>query len=118
MLIAGAVSLLILSFLSLTQGLADISVKTVVQALAAPQELAEHHMIRSVRLPRTVIGLLAGAALAVSGVLMQTVTRNPLASETTLGVNAGAYLAVVAGMIFWPGLQHMYALPLAVIGGL
>ena len=58
-----------------------------------------------VRLPRTVMGLLAGAALAVSGVLMQTVTRNPLASETTLGVNAGAYLAVVAGMIFWPGLR-------------
>ena len=55
--------------------------------------------------------------LAVSGVLMQTVTRNPLASETTLGVNAGAYLAVVAGMIFWPGLLHQYALPLAVAGG-
>lgn len=117
MLVAGVVSLLLLTFLSLTQGLADISVKSVVQALTAPQDLAEHHMIRSVRLPRTVIGLLAGAALAVSGVLMQTVTRNPLASETTLGVNAGAYLAVVAGMIFWPGLQHMYALPLAVIGG-
>ncbi|MCM3781361.1 Fe(3+)-hydroxamate ABC transporter permease FhuB [Neobacillus mesonae] len=117
MLAAGLISLLVLTFLSLTQGLADISVKTVMQALLSPQDIAEHHMIRSVRLPRTVIGLLAGAALAVSGVLMQTVTRNPLASETTLGVNAGAYLAVVAGMIFWPGLQNQYALPLAVLGG-
>ncbi|GIO98962.1 Fe3+-hydroxamate ABC transporter permease FhuB [Paenibacillus lautus] len=110
-------ALLFLTFISLTQGLADISVKTVVQALVSPQDIADHHLIRSVRLPRTVMGLLSGAALAVSGVLMQTVTRNPLASETTLGVNAGAYLAVVAGMIFWPGLLHQYALPLAVAGG-
>ncbi|GAB6928183.1 Fe(3+)-hydroxamate ABC transporter permease FhuB [Paenibacillus sp. JCM 10914] len=117
MLVGGVVALLVLSFISLTQGLADISVKTVVQALVSPQDIADHHLIRSVRLPRTVMGLLAGAALAVSGVLMQTVTRNPLASETTLGVNAGAYLAVVAGMIFWPGLLHQYALPLAVVGG-
>lgn len=117
MLVGGLVALLFLTFISLTQGLADISVDTVVQALVSPQDIADHHLIRSVRLPRTVMGLLAGAALAVSGVLMQTVTRNPLASETTLGVNAGAYLAVVAGMIFWPGLLHQYALPLAVAGG-
>ncbi|MGG4340462.1 Fe(3+)-hydroxamate ABC transporter permease FhuB [Paenibacillus lautus] len=117
MLAGGLVALLFLTFISLTQGLADISVKTVVQALVSPQDIADHHLIRSVRLPRTVMGLLSGAALAVSGVLMQTVTRNPLASETTLGVNAGAYLAVVAGMIFWPGLLHQYALPLAVAGG-
>lgn len=117
MLVGGLVALLFLTFISLTQGLADISVNTVVQALVSPQDIADHHLIRSVRLPRTVMGLLAGAALAVSGVLMQTVTRNPLASETTLGVNAGAYLAVVAGMIFWPGLLHQYALPLAVAGG-
>ena len=104
MLVGGLVALLFLTFISLTQGLADISVNTVVQALVSPQDIADHHLIRGVRLPRTVMGLLAGAALAVSGVLMQTVTRNPLASGTTLGVNAGAYLAVVAGMIFWPGL--------------
>lgn len=117
MLAAGIVFLLVLTFISLTQGLANISVKTVIQALVSPQDIADHHLIRSIRLPRTVMGLLAGAALAVAGVLMQTVTRNPLASETTLGVNAGAYLAVVAGLIFWPGLLHQYALPLAVAGG-
>ncbi|MFS0727445.1 Fe(3+)-hydroxamate ABC transporter permease FhuB [Paenibacillus sp. 1P07SE] len=117
MALTGVGALLVLSFVSLTQGLADISVSSVLQAIFSPQDISEHHMIRSVRLPRTVIGLLAGAALAVAGVLMQTVTRNPLASETTLGVNAGAYLAVVAGMIFWPGLLNQYALPLAVAGG-
>lgn len=117
MLIGGIVTLLIIMFVSLTQGLANISLNTVVQSIFSPQDIADHHLIRSVRMPRTVMGLLSGAALAVSGALMQTVTRNPLASETTLGVNAGAYLAVVAGMIFWPAMHHQYALPLAVMGG-
>lgn len=48
------------------------------------------------RLPRTVIGLVVGAALAMSGSLMQALTRNPLADPGILGVNAGAAVAVVA----------------------
>lgn len=117
MLVAGLIALALLAFLSLTQGLADITVHTVIQSLIHPQDLPDHQMIRAVRLPRTVMGLLSGAALAISGALMQTVTRNPLASETTLGVNAGAYLAVVAGTIFWPALLHQFAFPFAVFGG-
>nr|WP_256760681.1 Fe(3+)-hydroxamate ABC transporter permease FhuB [Cohnella sp. WQ 127256] len=115
--LVGLGALLVLTFLSLTQGLADISVRTVIQAIINPQDIIDHNMIRGVRLPRTVMGLLAGAALAVAGALMQTVTRNPLASETTLGVNAGAYLAVVTGSIFMPKLLHQYSLPMAVAGG-
>lgn len=113
----GLLALFIITFLSLTQGLADISVRAVLQAIVAPQDIADHHMIRGVRLPRTVMGLLSGAALAVSGALMQTVTRNPLASETTLGVNAGAYFIVVVGTIFWPSILHQYPLPFAMAGG-
>ncbi|GIP31997.1 Fe(3+)-hydroxamate ABC transporter permease FhuB [Paenibacillus sp. J2TS4] len=117
MLAGGVAVLFITAFLSLTQGLADISVHSVIQALLSPQDISDHHMIRGVRLPRTVMGLLSGAALAVSGALMQTVTRNPLASETTLGVNAGAYFIVVLGTIFWPALLHQHPLPFAVLGG-
>ncbi|TFE26095.1 Fe(3+)-hydroxamate ABC transporter permease FhuB [Cohnella luojiensis] len=116
-MLGGLSALLILAFVSLTQGLADISVKSVVQALISPQDTIDHNMIRGVRLPRTIMGLLSGAALAVAGTLMQTVTRNPLASETTLGVNAGAYLAVAIGSIFMPAVLHQYSLPFAVIGG-
>jgi iron complex transport system permease protein len=47
------------------------------------------------RIPRLLAGLVAGAALAVSGALLQAVTRNPLAAPETLGVNAGAWLGVV-----------------------
>ncbi|URN18842.1 iron ABC transporter permease [Streptomyces sudanensis] len=57
------------------------------------------------RLPRTLAGLAAGAALAVAGCLLQSSVRNPLASPDTLGVTAGAYLAVAVGAItgFPPG---------------
>ncbi len=52
------------------------------------------------RIPRTVFGLLAGAALGVSGALMQSITRNPIADPSILGVNTGAALFVVIGIAF------------------
>ena len=57
------------------------------------------------RLPRTLLALLAGAALAVAGATMQGLTRNPLADPGLLGVNAGAALAVVIG-IAWFDMQQ------------
>lgn len=53
------------------------------------------------RIPRTVLILVAGAALGVAGALMQAVTRNPMTDPGILGVNAGASLAVVAGLAFF-----------------
>lgn len=57
----------------------------------------EQLVVRSERLPRTLIALTVGAGLAVAGVLMQALTRNPLASPGILGINAGALFLVVAG---------------------
>jgi iron complex transport system permease protein len=68
------------------------------------------------RLPRTVLAIMAGAALAVSGTTMQAVTRNPLAEPGILGVSSGASLAVVLGIVFG-GISSPYAyLLLAVVG--
>lgn len=53
------------------------------------------------RIPRTIFSLLCGAALGVSGALMQAVTRNPIADPSILGVNTGAALFVVAGLAFF-----------------
>lgn len=53
------------------------------------------------RLSRTVLGLLAGAALGLSGALLQALTRNPLADPGLLGINAGASAAVVTAMTFF-----------------
>lgn len=52
------------------------------------------------RLPRTIVVVLVGAALGVAGALMQALTRNPLADPGILGINAGASIAVVAGVAF------------------
>lgn len=67
-------------------------------------------MIWDLRMPRTVIGIIAGGALAVAGALLQTITRNPLAASDTLGINAGAYFIVVLGAILFPGcsISHLF----------
>ena len=53
------------------------------------------------RIPRTLFGLIAGAALGISGALMQSLTRNPIADPSILGINTGASLFVVCGMAFF-----------------
>ncbi len=58
----------------------------------------DHLIVRSLRVPRTVIGLVVGAALGLAGGVMQGVTRNPLADPGLLGIEAGAALAVVVGI--------------------
>lgn len=68
------------------------------------------------RVPRTVLALLAGAALALSGALMQAITRNPLADPGILGVNTGAALAVVIGIAFFGVSSALGYLGLALVG--
>ncbi|GAA0592597.1 iron chelate uptake ABC transporter family permease subunit [Kribbella sandramycini] len=58
-------------------------------------------IVRDVRLPRTLLGVLVGSALAVAGALMQALSRNPLAEPGLLGVNAGASLGVVIAMAYF-----------------
>ncbi|MCB2412239.1 iron ABC transporter permease [Demequina sp. TTPB684] len=60
---------------------------------------ASHQIVRDLRVDRTVIGIAAGAALAVAGALTQSLTRNPLADPGLLGLNAGAALAIVLGTV-------------------
>ena len=84
---------------SITLGAADISVSTVFAALFQFDESFDHLIIRTVRLPRVLAGATVGAALAVAGAIMQGLTRNPLASPSILGVNAGASFAVVLAVL-------------------
>ncbi|WP_231891246.1 iron ABC transporter permease [Paenibacillus swuensis] len=106
-----------LLFASLTQGEADITLQTVTDAIVAPTDDPDQVLIRGIRLPRAVMAMLAGAALAAAGVLLQTVTRNPLASAGTFGINAGAYFAVVAATVFMPAAISRMPLLMALIGG-
>ncbi|HBU83510.1 MAG TPA: iron ABC transporter permease [Paenibacillus sp.] len=114
----GLSALIVLFFVSLCYGEAAISFHTVWDALTGRQNTLEHNMIWDLRMPRTVIGIIAGGALAVAGALLQTITRNPLAASDTLGINAGAYFIVVLGTILFPGVLSQSPFLFAVLGGL
>ena len=97
------ISLVVVSALSLGIGSRSIGLHDVVAGLLGSSKSDNALVVRELRLPRTVIGLLAGAALAVAGVAAQGLTRNPLADPGILGINSGAALAVV-------GALHAFAL--------
>ena len=83
--------------------------------LRRPGYETETAILYFLRLPRMLAGLLAGAGLAVSGVLLQSVTNNALAGPNIIGVNAGAGLCVILCMSFFP--SAVYALPPAAFVG-
>lgn len=86
--------------LSLGVGARPIAPAAVLQALFAPEAgSADHTVVLTQRLPRTLIGILAGAALALAGTVMQGLTRNPLADPGLLGVNSGASVAVLGAIV-------------------
>ncbi|UVI28504.1 iron ABC transporter permease [Paenibacillus spongiae] len=113
----GIAALIVLFFLSLCFGEAKISLQTVMDALLHRQDLPGHNIVWDMRMPRTVLGLLAGAGLAVAGALLQTITKNPLASTDTLGINSGAYFMVVLGTAFFPSVLSASPLVFAALGG-
>jgi len=98
LLIAALALLSVLTGASLCLGLTVYGPDEVWRALTAFDGSEAHHVVRDLRLPRTLIAPVIGAALAVAGVLAQTLTRNRLAAPDILGLNAGAALAVVAAI--------------------
>ncbi|KAA1379875.1 FecCD family ABC transporter permease [Aeromicrobium fastidiosum] len=85
---------------SLTIGETAISVDTIVAALTGHGDPATRLVVVDWRLPRIVVGLTGGAALAVGGVIFQTITRNPLGSPDVIGFSTGAYTgALIASLV-------------------
>lgn len=98
----------------MTIGSYPISLPGVVSALFGSGDPGAVFIVRELRLPRALAGLLAGLAFGMAGAIFQTVTRNPLASPDIVGVNAGAAALVVAGITFGFGSGTL----LGVVGGL
>jgi iron complex transport system permease protein len=93
------VALIALSVASLCFGSSEIDLHTLLDAFVTHDPTNDEHLIVwSLRLPRTMVAILAGFALGVAGALTQAVTRNPLAEPGLLGVNAGAATAVIIGV--------------------
>lgn len=114
---AGLIGLLALSMLmSLTLGYKIYSLDQVFGALFAHDGSETAVVIAGLRLPRALIAPLTGAALGMAGVMVQTLSRNRIASPDTLGLNGGASLAVVVGSVVF-GVQSLAGLSLAAAFG-
>ncbi len=90
----------LVSLLSLVVGIKIVPISQVVAYIRNEQLDPIVSAIITKRIARTFFGLLAGASLATSGALMQSITRNPIADPSILGVNTGASLFVVIGLVF------------------
>ena len=110
-----ALAAAVTGILSLCLGAEPVPLGQVLASLISPGESAAARIVRYVRLPRTCAGLLAGAALAASGAIIQGVLANPLASPGTIGVNAGAGLAAALCCAAVP--TAVAAVPLAAMAG-
>ncbi|CAM5448773.1 Iron ABC transporter permease OS=Streptomyces alboniger OX=132473 GN=CP975_15620 PE=3 SV=1 [Streptomyces alboniger] len=98
-LTAAVVALLLAVLLSLAVGARAVAPSAVLDALAGGEgESAE--VVREMRVPRTVVGVLVGAALALAGTVLQGITRNPIADPGILGISQGASVGVVLAIAF------------------
>ncbi|MED1090709.1 iron ABC transporter permease [Bacillus paramycoides] len=103
--------------LSILYGAKNIDVETVWNALFHfDSSDVNHNIIITSRLPRVVAALLVGAFLAISGALMQGMTRNYLASPSIMGVTDGAAFVITLCMIFLPGMSSVGMVLCSMIG--
>lgn len=115
--IAGAVLLAITAAASLLVGATGMPVGRVLSVVSGSGTAEDTALVLGVRLPRILLAALVGLNLAVAGLLAQTLTRNPLASAQTFGINAGAALAVVLATVSW-GLGATIGTLAAFVGAL
>lgn len=99
-----AVAMLLL--IDILIGMSHIGIKEIIDSIINYSDSKQDLIIRTVRLPRVLLCILIGASMAISGLIMQNLTRNPLASPQILGINSGATLSVVVIMVFFPLLGY------------
>jgi iron complex transport system permease protein len=115
--LVGCLILLVICLIfSVTLGAAEIPLDQILTSFVNFDGSYNHLIIQTVRLPRSLIAILVGASLAVSGALMQGLTRNPLADPGILGIESGAALFVVA-TIFIFGTSSVTTLTVAAFLG-
>lgn len=129
-ILPAAVTLVLISFLcAVFLGIVDIPARDVLSALTGNGSQEARSIILDIRLPRIVTGILAGVQFALAGLLLQTITRNPLADPSLMGVSQGATLTVTMFLLFTvylanPDSHSVNELPIAwlppagMVGGL
>ena len=102
----GIFAVAMLSLIDILIGMSHIGIKEIIDSIINYSGSKQDLIIRTVRLPRVLLCILIGASMAISGLIMQNLTRNPLASPQILGINSGATLSVVVIMVFFPLLGY------------
>ena len=119
-----AAFLLLLSMVAVTQGSVPIaagqlwqSLKLLATAASETEYAMAHRIIIELRLPRVLLGLMVGAGLALTGLLLQTVTRNELADPYLFGLSSGSAAGAVFVITFTGDVLGLFTLPLAAMTG-
>ncbi|WP_289136824.1 iron ABC transporter permease [uncultured Brevibacillus sp.] len=107
-----------LFFVNLLIGERNIPFDKAFQILLGLANTGYEFTMLKLRLPRALVAALVGSGLALSGVILQAITRNPLASPSILGLNAGAAAAVVAILVLIPAVPSSLLPPVAFGGAL
>ncbi|MCR8849749.1 iron ABC transporter permease [Rossellomorea sp. SC111] len=94
-------------FISVVYGAAETTIKEVFQALTFTGKGDTINILQEIRFPREVAAIVVGASLAVSGAIMQGMTRNPLADPGLLGLTAGANAALAVALAFIPSVSYL-----------
>lgn len=116
-LLMAPAAVVLLLMLSVLYGAKSIDAHTVWNAIVHfDKESIDHQIIRTSRVPRAVGALLIGCFLAVSGALMQGMTRNYLASPSIMGISDGSVFAVTLAMVFLPSNHNLSMITFSLIG--
>ncbi|MCK6074315.1 FecCD family ABC transporter permease [Paenibacillus silvae] len=115
--LACSVLVLVLCFMmAMRYGAEETTLRNVWLALTSATKNDNILILRELRLPREIAAMLIGAALAVSGAIMQGVTRNPLADPGLLGLTSGANMALAIAFVFLPSLGYFGIMVACFIG--
>ncbi|WMT40874.1 iron ABC transporter permease [Paenibacillus sp. D2_2] len=118
-LLALLILITLTSIISMGMGYSSLSFDRLIPTLLGKGTFKEHFVLFDVRLPRIIITLLAGMALALSGSILQGITRNDLADPGIIGINSGAGVAVALFFLFAPidAGSFIYLLPVVAFVG-
>lgn len=97
-------------------GSASLSFDRLIQTLLGQGTFKEEFILYSIRLPRILITLLAGMALAMSGAILQGITKNDLADPGIIGINSGAGVAIAVFFLFFPAEAGSFVYMIPIVG--
>lgn len=104
-------------FYSLANGAVSISFHDIIQTIFPPEGYAPNQIIWNIRLPRTLVGALVGFNLALSGAILQSIMKSPLADPHIIGVSSGAGLAGIIILILFPQWEYLLT-PVSFLGAM